>query len=201
MKINSKTKMFCLLTATPSLLTTRLLLAASFVLASMLQLPAQNVVLTGGLSGRITDQSGAVVPGALVVVRNLATGVEQSGATNHAGLYRFPVIMPGTYSITAGLKGFRDVQALARVLIGNTTSQDIKLQVGASADTVKVSGTTPQLRPEESSASTVLDRSFIEELPLNGRNVVDLIQLAGSAIPSGTVRSSNCLSRTAPSIV
>ena len=77
--------------------------------------------------------------------------------------------MPGTYSVTASLKGFRDVQVLVRVLVGNTTSQDIRLQVGASADTVKVIGEAPLLRPEESSSSTVIDRSLIEELPLNGR--------------------------------
>ena len=102
------------------------------VLASCVLLTAQNVVLTGALSGRVTDQSGAIVPGASVVVRSLATGVQQSAETNHAGLYRFPVVMPGTYSITASLKGFRDVQVLVRVLVGNTTSQDIKLQVGAA---------------------------------------------------------------------
>jgi Carboxypeptidase regulatory-like domain len=178
MKINSKKKTFCLFAATPSLLTTRLLLAALFVLASKLQLPAQNVVLTGGLSGRITDQSGAVVPGASVVVRNLQTGVRQSAETNHTGLYQFPVLTPGFYSMAASLKGFRDAQGLVQVRIGNTTSLDIKLQVGASGDTVKVSGTTPLLRPQESSASTVLERSFIEELPLNGRKYTNFTTLA-----------------------
>ena len=106
------------------------------LLANCRPMSAQNVVLTGALSGRITDRSGAVVPGAQVIVRNLGTGVNQSTETNHAGLYRFPVLMPGTYSITASLKGFRDVQALVRVLVGNTTPQDIRLQVGASADAV-----------------------------------------------------------------
>src|SRR5208283_1961850 len=119
-------------------------------------LTAQNSVLTGALGGRVTDESGAVVPGTKVVVRNLATGVDQSAETNHAGLYRLPAIMPGLYSITATLKGFRDVQVLVRVQVGNTTLQDVKLQVGASANTVKVTGTTPLLRPTESSASTVL---------------------------------------------
>jgi hypothetical protein len=176
MKVNSKTKTFRLFTATPPL-TTRLLLAALFVFGSMMQLPAQNVVLTGALGGRITDQSGAVVSGASVVVRNLATGVQQSAQTNHAGLYRFPVLMPGTYSITTSLKGFRDVQALVQVRVGNTTSQDVKLQVGASTDTVKVTGTTTLLRPEESSASTVIDRSLIEELPLNGRKYTNFMML------------------------
>jgi hypothetical protein len=175
--MNSKTKAFCSFTATPSLLTTRLFFAALFVLASVLQLPAQNVVLTGGLGGRVTDPSGAVLPGASVVVRNLATGVNQSADANHAGLYQFPALMPGTYSVTASLKGFRDVQALVQVRVGNTTSQDVKLQVGASADTVKIIGAAPLLRPAESSASTVLDRSFIDELPLNGRRYTDFTVL------------------------
>ncbi len=147
------------------------------VLATCVLLTAQNVVVTGALSGRVTDQSGAVVPGASVVVRSLATGVQQSAETNRVGLYRFPVVMPGTYSITTSLKGFRDVQVLVRVLVGNTTSQDIKLQVGASEDTVKVLGATPLLRPEESSASTVIERSLIEELPLNGRKYTDFMVL------------------------
>jgi hypothetical protein len=177
MKINSKMKTFRRFTAQPSMLIARLLLAALFVLASMLPLRAQNVVLTGAIGGRVTDSSGAVVSGASVVVRNLATGVEQSADTNHAGLYRFPVVAPGNYSITASLKGFRDVESLVRVLVGNTTSQDIKFQVGASADTVQVIGETPLLRPEESSSSTVIDRSLIEDLPLNGRKYTNFMVL------------------------
>jgi len=99
MRINSKTKRFRLFIATPSLLTTRLLLAALFVLAGVAQLPAQNVVLTGALSGRVTDQSGAVVAGALLAVQNLQTGVSRSAETSNTGLYCFPVLTPGFYSI------------------------------------------------------------------------------------------------------
>jgi hypothetical protein len=146
-------------------------------LASCVLLTAQNVVLTGALGGRVTDQSGAVVPGASVVLQSLGTGVKQSAETNRAGLYRFPALMPGTYSVTSNHEGFRDVQALVRVQVGNTSSLDIKLQVGASGDTIKVTGTTPLLRPEESSASTVLEQSFIEDLPLNGRKYTDFMVL------------------------
>ena len=141
-------------------------------------LAAQNVVLTGSLSGRVSVPSGAVRAG------RVGCGAEPRDRRETIrreqimpGLYRFPAVMPGTYSITASLKGFRDVQALVRVRVGNTTSQDIKLQVGASADTVKVTGTTPLLRPEESSASTVLERSLIDELPLNGRKYTDFMML------------------------
>jgi hypothetical protein len=149
---------------------------ALIVLACSQLLVAQNVVLTGSLSGRVTDQSGAVVPRVEVVAQNLGTGVKLSAETNGAGLYRFPVLMPGSYSIAASLTGFRDVQALVRVLVGNTTSMDIKLQVGAGTDTVRVTG-APLLRPAESSASTLLERSFIEELPLNGRRYTDFTTL------------------------
>jgi hypothetical protein len=84
---------------------------------------------------------------------------------------------PGFYSIVVNLKGFREVEALVRVQVGNTTSLDIKLQVGASGDTVNVTGTAPMLRPMESSASTVIDRSLIDELPLNGRRYTDFTVL------------------------
>jgi hypothetical protein len=148
-----------------------------FLLVGSVLAAAQSAVLTGALDGRITDQSGAVVPEASVQVSNLATGVQQTAQTNHAGLYRFPVLMPGAYSVTATLRGFRDVQVLVRVRVGNTTSQDIKLRVGAGSDTVKVAGATPLLRAEESSASTVMERSFTSELPLNGRKYTNFMVL------------------------
>jgi hypothetical protein len=154
-------------------------------LASCMLLTAQNVVLTGALSGRATDQSGAVVPGASVIVQNLDTGVKQSAETNHKGLYRFPVLTPGSYSIEASLKGFRDVQGLVQVLVGNTTLQDINLQVGTGRDTVKVSATGPLLRPAESSNSTVMEQSFIEELPLNGRRYTNFTLLTPNTNPDG----------------
>ncbi len=149
----------------------------AFVLATDILLTAQNVVLTGAIGGRVTDGSGAIVPGATITLRNLATGVQQSTESNHAGLYQFPALVPGMYSIRGSLKGFRDVETQVRVLVGNTSSQDITLQVGTSVDTVRVEGTTPLLRPAESSASTVLDRSLIDDLPLNGRKYTNFMTL------------------------
>jgi hypothetical protein len=155
------------------------------VLAACVSVAAQNVVLTGALSGRVTDQDAKVVPGASVVLKNLETGVEQSVETNHTGLYRFAVLAPGSYSIAVSLKGFRNVQGLVQVQVANTTSQDFELQVGASGDTVTVIGTTPLLRPTESSTSTVMERSLIDELPLNGRKYTDFTQLAPNTSPDG----------------
>ena len=148
------------------------------ILVCCLQLSAQNVVLTGAISGRVTDGSGAVVRGASLVLQNLNTGVQQSVATNRIGLYRFSALVPGTYSITVSARGFRDSASLVHVLVGNDTVQDLRLQAGASGETVKVVATTPLLRPTESSASTVLERSFINDLPLNGRKYTDFMTLA-----------------------
>jgi len=186
MKNSSKTESSYRFTAIRSLMTTRLILVLVFTVATMLQLPAQNVVLTGALGGRVTDQSGASVVEATVVVHNLENGVQLSSITNHAGLFRFLELAPGPYSITVDRAGFRDVEVgQVRVAVGNTTSQDIKLQVGASADRVEVTGTAPLLRPEDSSASTVIENSFIEELPLNGRRYTDFTLLTPNTSPDG----------------
>ena len=128
---------------------------------------AQNVVLTGSVGGRITDQTGAVVPEASVVARSLQTGVERTTKTSRAGIYQFPELSPGFYSLTASNTGFRDFQALLQVQVGNTTVQEVKLQVGASKDTVKVNTAGPILRPEESSSTYLLDHTLLPELPLN----------------------------------
>jgi hypothetical protein len=159
--------------------------AMLFLLAQGAHLNAQNVVLMGALRGRVTDQSSAVVAGASVSVQNLATGVQQSVETNQVGVYRFPVLTPGTYSVTAQLKGFRSTQALVQVLVGSTTSQDFRLQVGASRDTVTITGQGPLLRPTESSANTVLERPLIGDLPLNGRRYTDFTVLSPNTTYDG----------------
>jgi hypothetical protein len=146
-------------------------------LASCIPFFGQNVVATGSLQGQITDPSGAIVPRASVLVRSLATGIEKSAATNNAGIYHVPALVPGSYSVTTSVNGFREAQALVEVLVGQTTTQDVKLEVGASTDVVKVTGTTPLLRPGESSTGTVIDRSLIQDLPLNGRRYTDLAVL------------------------
>lgn len=163
----------------------RRLAALGVLLAASVSLSAQNVVVTGSLGGLVSDKSGAVVPGASILVRNMAMGIEQSAVTNQAGIYRFPALMSGAYSMTVSLKGFRDVQVLVPVQVGRNVSQDIKLQVGGSADTVRVSGVTPLLRPTESSSSTVIERPLIDELPLNGRRYTDLALLSPNTTYDG----------------
>lgn len=148
-------------------------------------LAAQNVVLTGALSGRATDQSGAVAPRVQVLVRNIETGVEHNTEANNTGLYYFPALAPGAYSLTASLKGFRDVQGLVQILVGKITLQDIQLKLGTGKDTVNVTGAAPLLQPAEVSVDSVLERPLIEELPLNGRRYTDFTLLTPNTCPDG----------------
>ena len=147
------------------------------ILLFCLPLWGQNVVLTGAIGGRITDASGAVIPGASLALQNLSTGVQQSTETNRHGLYSFSALVPGTYSVTASASGFRDAESLVHVLVGNNAVQDLRLETGATGETVKVISKTPLLRPTESSASTVLEDSLINDLPLNGRKYTNLMTL------------------------
>jgi hypothetical protein len=122
-----------LVRSSPAILTPRRVfwLAILSIVASCIASSAQNVVLTGAISGLVTEQSGAVLPKAALVLRNLATGTEQTAATNHLGLYRFLAVMPGTYSVTATAAGFRVAEALVQVQVGNTTLQDIRMRAGS----------------------------------------------------------------------
>jgi len=133
--------------------------------------------VTGEISGRVTDSSGAVIPGATVAVLNSQTGITHSSVANHSGIYRF-VLPSGTYSVTASHQGFRSVRVeQIPVLIGNTTAQDIKLLVGPTDNVITVIAANPLLRPTESSATTVVERTFLEDLPLNGRRYTDFTTL------------------------
>ncbi len=148
-------------------------------------LPAQNVVLTGAISGQVSDQASALIPGATVIAHNLQTGIDKSAQTNRGGIYRFPVLLPGLYTVTVKVGGFRVSRATLQVQVGNTASQDIKLQVGDAQDTVSVNSAVAMLRPDESSASYVLDRNNLETLPLNGRRYTDFTLLSPNTSPDG----------------
>jgi hypothetical protein len=102
---------------------------ALVVVVSCAFLTAQNVVLTGSLGGRVTDASGALSRERRSLCGTWRPAWNNPPIPTMPDFTGFPVVMPAAYSITAGLKGFRDVQVLVRVLVGNTTSQDIKMQV------------------------------------------------------------------------
>jgi Carboxypeptidase regulatory-like domain len=158
--------------------------ASSIVLFVVLQmLFVQRVgaqVATADVVGTVTDSSGAVLPGAAVTITNLGTGVVQSTTAGGGGDYAFSLLQVGTYSVKVEVKGFKTYSAPSISLsAGDRARVDAKLEVGESTQTIEVSGAVaPALQTDTATLTTLVTTQAVEDIPLNGRNVTGLIQLA-----------------------
>jgi len=133
---------------------------------------------TSQLSGTVFDSSGAVVPGASVTATNEQTGVSYQQVTTEAGLYSFPSISVGVYSITVEIRGFKTARQTGNVLQVNTPMVvDVTLELGETTETVSVSGSYVALQTSSATMGNVVERKAIVELPLNGRNPLNLLVL------------------------
>ena len=146
---------------------------------------------TASLNGTAVDESGAVVPGVEVTVINTGTGLLRRATTGPQGFYAFPVLPPGSYVVKASHEGFNVVEVKDVVLhVGDRVVLPIKLRVGAVAQTITVEGGAPLLNTESPAVSTVIDRRFVENLPLNGRSFSTLIELTpGVVLTRGSVQT------------
>src|SRR5437867_1451395 len=137
-------------------------------------LAAQGVRAT--IVGRITDDTGAVVPGAKITVTNIGTNESRSVIVNDNGEYSIPQLAPGQYTLTAEYAGFNKAVRSGIVLETNQQARfDISLKVGAVTQEVQVSAAAPLVTSENAALGNVVDQKKIVELPLNGR---DYLQLA-----------------------
>src|SRR6478672_10031732 len=133
----------------------------------------------GGITGTVTDSSGAAVPGATVTVTNTATRGTRNTTTNGEGLYTFPAVPPGSYELKVELQGFKTAEIRAfKVDIQQTVRMDVALQVGALNETVTVAGRTVLLNTESTTIGTVIENKVVTELPLNGRQYLNLVAVA-----------------------
>jgi len=121
----------------------------------------------GTISGSITDNSGAIVPGAKITLQNPATGFTQSMTSSADGVYSFLYLASGRYTVTAEKEGFRKAE-IAEVLVQvNTTSRvDIRLQLGALQEIVEVVGQAQLLQTDRSDLGRIVDNKAIQQLPL-----------------------------------
>lgn len=144
-------------------------------------LPAQ--IQNGQFTGSVLDQSGAAIPNAKVSVKNLGTALTVNVTTNQTGLYVARELPVGQYVITVQASGFKTATRTGLALnAGSVQRSDFKLEVGQVSQTVEVSGAAPPVDTEDSKLSTTVGSTQISNLPLNGRNVYDLIQLAPGAV-------------------
>jgi Carboxypeptidase regulatory-like domain len=147
----------------------------ALILASLSM--AQNIV-TGGISGTVTDPSGAVVSSANVNLKSSSTGETQSTVTSSTGLYNFPLLKPGTYSVSISQSGFRTVNETVEVQLGQISTANMKLAVGNTSETIEVSGQAPLLQTEDANISTTYNQAQITALPNPGGDITSYAQTA-----------------------
>jgi len=143
----------------------------------------------GAITGEVRDPSGAVAPNAAVTATNVATQVSRSTTTNDAGVYSFPDLIPATYQVKVSTPGFQTATSTVEIQVQQTARVDVALTIGQSTQTVEVSAVAAALTTESATVGTVIPEKNINELPLNGRNFLQLVALApnvtyGFAAPS-----------------
>jgi len=139
--------------------------------------PAQ--VTTGTISGTVIDSSGAVVPGANIAILNEDTGISRSVQADAAGRYSAPSLGLGNYRVTASKEGFQSETRTGIVLtVGREAVVDFRLSVGAVAQSLEVTGEAPLVQTTEATMSNLVNGTSIQELPLNGRDLSQLILLS-----------------------
>ena len=133
----------------------------------------------GEITGVVTDPSGAVVANATVTVTNPETNLTRRVSTNAAGNYNIPALLPGSYNIRAEMQGFQaEVRSGVTLEVQQTARIDFQLRVGGVAETIEVAGGAPLLNTENANVGTVIDNQRIVDLPLNGRNFLQLVSLS-----------------------
>jgi len=144
------------------------------------QTPSASVV------GRVTDATGAVVPGVSIKVTNLDTNISQPGSSNEVGDFTIPYLTPGRYSLEAQSPGFRTYKRSEfTVAVDQVLRIDISLEVGASAESVTITATPSVLNTDSGARGEVTTSEEIAEIPLEGRSFSDLAYLTGGVIPKG----------------
>lgn len=145
---------------------------------------AQNPNAT--VTGRVTDPTGSVVSGASVVLISIDTHLPYKAETNRDGIYRLTSLLPGIYRAEVTMSGFKTlVRDDVRLHVQDDISLDFPLQVGSVSESVTVQSGEPLLQTETSSLSQVVEGRTLQETPLNGRNVINLVELVPGVVPQG----------------
>jgi outer membrane receptor protein involved in Fe transport len=129
---------------------------------------------TGSVSGSITDDSAAALPGVTMTAENMATGSTRTVVTNESGHYQIGLLPPGSYTVTASLEGFQPFRRTVTVNIGTDVTLDVTMRVGVT-ESVTVTADAPLIETERTQVSSVVNETAIENLPANGRNFIDFV--------------------------
>jgi hypothetical protein len=161
-------------------------LLIGIVLFTTLAFPVSAQTPSGEISGTVVDSSGSVLPGVRVTLTNAATNAIRLTQSNESGVYVFPAVPPGTYSLKVELEGFSTAeQTNINVQVGSANRFPFTLAIGQLTDVVSVVADTPVIQTQNASIGTVIENRSIVELPLNGRNYLQLASLIPGATTNG----------------
>ena len=140
----------------------------------------------GTINGTLTDPNASVISGAKVTLVNIGTADTRTATTNDSGFYQFNNLPPGQYRITAEQQGFKQlVRGPIELQVDSTLQINLSLTLGTASEVVTVVSSTPLIQAETASLGTVIDQRETNEIPLNGRNAMNLVALAPSVVPQG----------------
>jgi hypothetical protein len=141
---------------------------------------------SSSVRGTVTDQSGSVLPGATVVIANNESKITRTATTGEAGDYRFLSLPPGTYTLSVTASGFaRSEQTGLQLLVDTPATANVQLRVGAANESVTVTSETPVLNLVDASLGNSFDQTQVRQVPLEGRNVPDLLSLQAGVAYTG----------------
>ena len=147
----------------------------ALLLLALLAAPAWPQFVHGSVRGTVQDPTTAVIPNVSVVLTNTATGVELKTVSNEVGIYVFPSVLPGPYKLEAQSAGMKKFEATLVVQTQQSATIDITLHPAGTETVISVEDATPMLTSDTASLSHTLERTRIEQLPINGRFVGNLL--------------------------
>src|SRR5215467_11842610 len=153
-------------------------IARNLLLLLLWSTAARAQAVSGTILGTVQDSSGASVPGASITIVNSETGLTRTLTTDSAGEYNAPSLPPGTYDISGEMKGFKKVSLMGvRLNVDQKARVDLKLEVGDVTESVQVQALVPLVQTDSSELGATVNETQVKELPLNGRDFVQLTRL------------------------
>src|SRR5262249_38686316 len=156
--------------------------------------PLSAQVSTGSIAGQVTDATRAAISSATVTLTNQGTGAARTGKTDATGGYGFPLVAPGIYRLQVEAQGFKSYEVSGlEVQVAQAVTHAIQLEVGSMATKLEVVASAPVLDQRSAEVGQVIGQKEVVELPLNGRNFLDLAKLVPGVAELGTTSQSNGL--------
>ena len=160
--------------------------AALFLVLLLLSSVGLHAQFTSSLEGTVTDPTGAVLPGATVTVRNLATGEVRSLETSASGYYRVTSLPSSEFNVIVAAPGFQTtIQASIRIQVAETKTLNVELVLGSETVQITVTGEAPALEKSEARISGLFEARKVADLPLVGRNYISLVAQGGMHFTPG----------------